>query len=538
MTQAPGYADFPRLLEPGRIGPLKLRNRMISAPMERNLANSDGTITQRYIDYCVERAKGGVALMLMEATYVDGLARGRVNQLGIHADYTIPGLRRLADAVHKYSALVGVEIHHAGRETGPSVNGIQPVAPSPVSCPSIPGQPVPRELTVDEIQKIIQRFADAGRRARAAGLDIVEIHGAHGYIVNAFLSPYSNRRTDEYGGSLEKRMRFPLEVTKAVMDAVGPDFPVAYRITANEFLPNGLTLEESVIFCQELEKLGVALIDVSGGIYETAYKTSATMEEPRCMHVPMAAAIKAALKHTPVSVAGRITDPADAEQILDKGQSDFVTSARAFHADPYFIEKTISGKVDDICRCISCIACGVHLGAQQSTPCLCNTTTIYERERAIRPAAKVKRVLVAGGGPAGLEAARVAALRGHKVTLCEKKWELGGQLMHAQLPPYRDEFSQLSVWLTEQVNKAGAEIRMGTAVTPELVDEMKPDVVVVATGASPAKPLIPGGDSDQVMSLLGSARDRWMSRMSTSLSTAGSTWPAWLRSTSWRRALG
>lgn len=502
MTEIQGSAEFPRLFEPGQIGPLKMRNRTIFAPMERNLATQDGCITQRYIDYMVERARGGVSLILMEATYVDAMGRGRIFQLGIHGDHTIPGLRRLADAVHEHGAYLSVEIHHAGRETGPHVTGVQPVAPSPVSCFSIPSAPVPRELTVDEIQQIIRRYADAGRRAKIAGLDMVQIHGAHGYLVNAFLSPYSNRRTDEYGGSRENRMRFPLEVVRAVKEAVGPEFPVSYRITAEEFLPDGLKLEEAVLFCQELEKEGVAFIDVSGGIYETAYKTSATMEQPRCMHVPLAMAVKKAVKHTPISVAGRINDPVDAERILEEGHADFVTLGRAFHADPYFLPKLAKGQVDDVCRCIGCIACGVQLGAMQPAMCLCNTTATLERERAIKPAARSKRVLVVGGGPAGMEAARVAALRGHKVTLCERKWELGGQLLYAQRPPYRDEFSQLHVWLADQINKAGVEVRPGTNVTVELVKEFGPDVVVVAAGASPSRPLIPGGDRDHVMSLL------------------------------------
>ncbi|MBI2321897.1 MAG: FAD-dependent oxidoreductase [Chloroflexi bacterium] len=494
--------SFPHLFAPGWIGPLRLRNRIISAPMERNLSNEDGSITQRYLDYAAERAKGGAALLLMEATYVDPVGRGRTFQLGAHGDHVIPGLRRLADSVHAHGAYVGVELVHCGRETGPHITGMQPVGPSPVPCPQVPDVPIPRELTIPEINDIVAKFAAAARRARAAGIDIIEVHGAHGYLVNAFLSPYSNRRTDEYGGTLAKRMRFPLEVLRAIKDAVGPDVPVSYRLSADEFLPDGLKLEESMVFSQELERAGVALIDVSAGIYETSHLTSATMEHPRGMHVPLASAIKKVVKHTPVSVAGRINDPMDAERALEEGHTDFVTLARALHADPFFPTKAASGAVDEICRCIGCLACGDLLGKSLAVSCLVNPAAAREREFTVRPATRRKRVVVIGGGPAGMEAARVAALRGHHVTLCERAGELGGQLRYAARVPLRQEIGQLTLWLSQQLERGGVDLRLHTQVTGSLVQQLAPEAIVVATGAAPSSPCVRGAEKEHVFSLL------------------------------------
>jgi 2,4-dienoyl-CoA reductase-like NADH-dependent reductase (Old Yellow Enzyme family) len=268
-------SQFKKLFEPGMIGNVRIRNRIINAPMERNYATRDGAVTQMYIDHLVVKAKGGVGLIIVEATYVDPRGKGRVYQLGAYDD-------RLAK--------IALELVFGGRETQAEVTGFQPMAPSSVPCWYSGGE-IPREMTVAEIKEMVPKHADAARRSKEAGFDLVELHGAHGYLLAQFLSGYSNKREDEYGGTFEKRMKFPLEVVKAVRDAVGEDFPVAYRLSGDEFIEGGLTLEETVPFAKRLEEAGVSLIDVSAGLYETAFMICQPMDVPLGCSVHLAEGI-------------------------------------------------------------------------------------------------------------------------------------------------------------------------------------------------------------------------------------------------------
>jgi 2,4-dienoyl-CoA reductase-like NADH-dependent reductase (Old Yellow Enzyme family)/thioredoxin reductase len=485
--------QFNYLFTPIRVGTLTLKNRIVMPPMERNWATRDGAVTDRYLAHYEECARGGPGLIVVEATFVDPVGRGRLNQLGIYKDELVPGLRQLVDAVHRHGVPISIEIHHAGRQTSSAVTGSQPVSASPVPCPQA-GNEVPREMTVQEIRQVVHRYAEGARRAKEAGFDAVEVHGAHGYLPLQFLSPWANRRTDEYGGSPENRMRFPLEIVAAIQEKVGPDFTLGYRFSADEFMEGGLTLDDTTLFAQSLEKNGVNYLHVTGGIYENFEIISAPMGVPLGAFVPLASGIKGVVK-IPVLAVNRIKDPIQAEKILADGHADLISIGRGMLADPQLPRKAREGRVDDIVLCISCNeGCNARLGEQLDVTCVMNPAVGREREFALKPAAVRKRVMVVGGGPAGMEAARVAAMRGHDVTLYEKEVELGGQVRLASVPPTREELGDLTRNLVHQLEMLGVRIKLGTAVTPELVAQKAPDALVLATGAKPKTLHVAGAD--------------------------------------------
>jgi 2,4-dienoyl-CoA reductase-like NADH-dependent reductase (Old Yellow Enzyme family)/thioredoxin reductase len=484
---------YPRVFSAGRIGGVTLKNRILMAPMEKNLALPTGAVTQRYVDYCKARAAGGAALILLESMYVHPAGKNHRYQLGLHDDELVPGYLRLVEACHRHGALVGAELQFAGRETSSAVTGTQPVAPSAVPCTALTGGDVPRPLSIQEIRKLIVAFAAAARRAVAAGFDVIEIHGAHGYLVGQFLSPYANRRDDEYGGDFERRLRFPLEVIAAVREAVGPAVPLLYRLSADEHVDGGLTLAEVCRIAPRLEAAGIDLIDVSAGIYESAPWIVQPMEMVQGCLAPLAREIRRCVG-IPVSVAGRITDAGVAEHILDSGDADFVTLGRALHADPEMPRKSAEGREDEICSCVGCLKCSDLLGQNEPVLCLANTQTGRERQYAIRAVSRRQRVVVVGGGPAGLESARVLSLRGHVVTLLERGSEPGGQLLLSRRVPGREDLAGLGVYLAGAASRAGAEIRLGVEATVDNVLACEPDAVVVATGARLGVPSVPGID--------------------------------------------
>jgi len=491
--------NFKRLFEPYELRGLALKNRLVSAPCERNYANIDGSVTQRYIDYVVERAKGGVGLIIVESMYIDPIGRGHIRQLGIYDDKLIPGLRRMTDAVHANGAKIASELMFTGRETSSYITGFQPVAPSNVPCTVLAGGEAPRELTLAEIKGLIDRFAEAARRSVEAGFDLVEIHGAHGYIINQFLSPFTNKRTDEYGGSVKRRMRFPLEVVARVREAAGDNVPIAYRMSADEKIEGGLTIDDMVRFSQELEKAGIDLIDVSAGIYESVMWIVQPMAFPRGCLVDLGGRIKEKVR-IPVSIVGRINHPELAEEILADGKVDFIALGRALHADPYWPLKAQEGRVEDIRICPACMSCSDQLGTNLPITCAINPEAGNERELSIKPAPKRKKVLVVGAGPSGMEAARVADLRGHQVILCEKRDRVGGQLHQASKARHKKEFEEVIRFLEVQLKNSHVDIRLGTEVTSGLVQKIKPDAVIVATGAIPALPFTPGVNKPHVHS--------------------------------------
>lgn len=485
------------LTSPINIGNLQLKNRMVMPPMVTNYAYSDGSVTDRLVAYHVERAKGGVGLIIVEASYVHPSGKGFKNQVGIYSDRLLPGLRRLVEAVHAYGAKIAIQLYHGGRQTSSKVTGQPLLAPSPIPCATI-GE-TPKELTREEIASLIQAFAQAARRAKAAGFDAVEIHGAHGYLINEFLSPYANKRADEYGGPLENRMRFPLEVVRAVRQAVGPEYPIIYRLSADEKVPGGLTLEETRTFAKKLEQEGVNALHVSAGIYETAAWIIQPMYFPRGCLVDLAQGIKSAV-NIPVIAVGRINDPEVAESILAAGKADLISFGRQLLADPETPKKIIEGRLDEIRHCIACCqACIDELFLDHAIGCTVNARTGFEREFPLEKAERSRKVLVVGGGPAGMEVARVAALRGHRLTLWEKESKLGGQLPLAYAPPQKGEIATFRDYLVKQMEKLKINVQLNKEATLEAIRHEKPDVVILATGARPAIPDIPGADGEKVI---------------------------------------
>lgn len=485
-------SPFQRLFQPIKVGPMELKNRIVMAPMGTNLASQDGYVTQRMIDYYAERAKGGVGLLIVEIAIVHSSGKHLFGELAVDDDRFIPGLRELAQAVKGYGAKIGIQIAHAGREAKSAMIHTQPVAPSPVISWAV-GSEMPRELTVAEISDLVICFAQAAERAQRAGFDGVELHASHYYLIAQFLSAASNQRRDAYGGSLENRARFLLEIIEACRRRTGKGFAVWCRLNGCEYgFESGITLAETQVVSRLAEEAGADAIHV------TAVGKGAWVHLPFTRTageiLPLAEGVKRAVK-IPVMAVGCI-EPELGEKVLQEKKADLISFGRPLLADPEIADKAASGRLDEVVPCIGCLECLrsiLFLGKE--VVCSVNPAVGKERESQITPAARAKRVLVVGGGPAGLEAAIVAALRGHQVLLYEKSSRLGGQLEAAARPPYKERIERLIWYLTTQVKKLGVVVELGKEVSPELVAEIKPDAVVVATGVAPFIPDIPGIDS-------------------------------------------
>jgi len=488
---------YERISTPGKIGKLSIKNRISLSPMEKNWGDRHGNPSQAFIDYLVERAKGDVGMMNIEATYVDPRGRGNLFQLGLWDDSNIAWHKRLNDAVHPFGVRTSAELNHAGRNSATAKTGLQPVAPS--SLPNeIVGGWIPKELTVAEIAEIVEKFAKAARRAVAAGYDMITIHGAHGYLITSFLSPKHNQRTDEYGGDEERRGRFPREVYEAIRREVGPDLPVGIRISATENIEGGLTEEQSAAFIQRLEKLGLDFVDVSVGIYENFETLIQPMDFQQGCLLPYAHRMREKVK-IPVITAGRINDIDVAERALADGDADFAHMARAFHADPEILVKTTRGDKEDVVGCIACNRCVADLFVDHKVVCTVNPAAGRERAMKIVKAAKPRRVMVVGGGLAGMEAAAVAAQRGHSVTLYEKTDTCGGIIRVLSASKNRHNWQRAADDRIRMLNKSGAKVITGKEITVDDIEKDKPDVLVLATGTKPFMPTwIPGIAEDIV----------------------------------------
>lgn len=486
------------LLTPGKIGTLEVKNRVILSPMATGYPTVDGYVTDQLVDYLAERAKGGVGLVGMEFTAVT--ASGQPPTLpSIYNDSFIPGLKRVAAAIKENGARAMIQLAHCGRQTyGAPPNG-PALAASPLPCAG--SGTVGREMTEEEIWETIEAFGDAALRAIEAGFEAIEIHCAHGYLIQNFLSPYSNKRIDKWGGGFENRSRFAVEVMRNVRKKVGQDFPVLTRISWMEPAPGGLTLENQIEFAKLLEREGSDCLDVSVGVYGWQQYLIPPIDMPRGLNVDAAVKIKEQV-NIPVAVVGRINDPVQAENIVAQGKADFVCMGRGQLADPYFVEKFAEGRLDDIVKCVGCMeGCFKRSGIMPIT-CMRNPAAGREREFGLKPAEVKKNVLVAGGGPAGLEAATVLARRGHSVTVVEKSSSLGGLFYLAGVAPRKREMSEAALQMGRIAERAGVKFIMQTAVTPELIARMKPDTVIVATGSVPNMPPVPGIDGENVVTAI------------------------------------
>jgi len=486
---------FKVLFTPIKVGGMELKNRTVM-PAMHYLPSWDGMLLPHHFDYFLERAKGGVALIIIGGCTIDEYS-GAPNMISIRDDRFIPRLSELANAVHAQGARIAAQLYHAGRYAHSLlIGGKQSISSSPVRS-KFTGE-TPRELSLPEIKQVQKNYALAAGRLKRAGFDAVEVIASAGYLISQFLSPIVNKRNDEYGGDFKNRMRFGLEVAEEVRQEVGPDFPIIFRVAGNEFMEGGLTNKEAGVFCQELEKAGVDMINVTGGWHETRVP-QITMGLPRGGFVYLAQGIKQVVS-IPVMACNRINDPLLADQILRDGQADLIGFARGLIADPELPNKAMGGRFQEINHCIACNqGCFDPIFDQKPVTCLVNARAGAEGKLTVELASRKKKVMVIGGGPAGMEAARVAALRGHEVCLYEKSERLGGQLFLAAIPPGRGEFLTFIKYLEHQMQKLKVAVHTRTEATLLQVEKEKPDAVIVATGAEPLMPEIKGLPRPQVV---------------------------------------
>lgn len=431
------------VISPLTIRRTTFRNRIIMPSMVTNYAGRNGEVSEKLIRYHEARALGGVGLNMLEATSVHDSGRSYFPGVSIASDDYIRGLSHLTDAVHKAGGLAGVQLHHAGRLVRPDASG--QAIPLVSFVPGRTAYDNSRVLDTEDIYMLIDAYAEAARRAREAGFDVIEIHGAHGYLIAQFMSPLFNQRTDEFGGSYEGRMRFPLEVIRRVRETAGDDMVLFFRLSSEELLPGGIDVDLSCRIARDVAEAGIDLVHVSVGLAETNEFTGPPPCLPEGWNAGSAGRIRAALDgRALVSVAGRILTRATADRILNAGQADMVTMGRALIADPDLPVKLAEGRDEDILPCVGCNeGCNGRLGQRKPVECAVNPRTGREGIMLMTPAKTAKNVIVVGAGPAGMEAAITAAKRGHRVTLFEKEQEPGGLLNVADLPPHKDVLTRL-----------------------------------------------------------------------------------------------
>lgn len=478
------------LFSPVRLGTVEVLNRLVMPPMSVNFGvDEQGFVTERHIAYLAARARAGTGLIVVGggAVHPDGLDLPRMPP--VWDDRYIPGLQALARAVKRYGARIGLQLLHGGRQAYHD----RRVAPSPLPALAVV-KGVPRELGIEEIRDLVACHAEAARRAKEAGFDLVEIHAAHGYLISEFLAPNANRRSDAYGGSFENRIRFLLEIVAAIKARCGREFPVGVRFNGEDYVPGGWTLAEAVRLAPRLEEVGADWLHVSAGVYGSMPVTIPSMYEPFGLFVHLAEAVKKTV-HIPVIAVGRIKDPLFAERILAEGRADLVAMGRAHLVDPELARKAQEGRLEEIRPCIGCCrGCIESVLALQEATCVMNPELgrEYLLERASPQAASPKKILVAGAGPAGLACARVLALRGHRVIVAERGDRPGGALREASRPPGRKELWELVEFLLAELRRLGVEILLESPVDEALIREIAPDEVVAATGTNPRLPEIPG----------------------------------------------
>jgi len=487
---------YPRLFSPLPVHTLTLKNRVVMPPMCTDYATIGGAVTDRLVDYYTARARGGVGLIDVEFAYVHPAGKVFEHMLGIYDDKLIPGLRKLTDSVHQGGAKIMIQIAHGGRRGHSDITGITPVAPSPI--PRLNGE-TPRELSPAEIEDLMQAFILAAGRAKKAGFDGVMIHMAHAYLLQQFLSPFSNVRTDRYGGDLEGRARFPLEIVKGVRKELGDDYPLTCRLCGDEFLKGGFDLAQSIQVAKMLEANGVNAIEVSAGAHETGQVITAPPYYPMGFLSPLSEGIKKAVG-IPVGIVGRIHTPEVAEQLLEQGKADLIAVGRGLIADPEWPKKAQEGRPETIRPCISCNqGCSDRMYFQKDISCTVNPAVGREGTFPMEPARKKKKIVILGGGPAGLEAALVAAKRGHAVQLYEKEKDLGGQLNIASVPPAKEKIREFKEFLVREIKDLRIKVIHGK-LDAKTLKKISPDLLVVAVGGKPRALEGPGFDDRKVIS--------------------------------------
>lgn len=514
--------DFEKLLEPGKIGNMELKNRMIMPGMGTNLAAADGTVSDVIVNYYARRANGGVGLIITEVCCPDPSGRVIPGEIEITNMSFMPGLSRIPHAVHSGGARICLQLAHGGCFASEFVTGKQPISPSGVGTFQLPNDK-PREMSIEEIKELIEKYGLAAGRARSCGFDAVELHGAHGYMPLQFLSGYTNRRTDEYGGSLENRARFALEAIRSIKMHAGEDFPLIYRLSADEDVPKGVTLEEACTFAKWAEDAGADAIHVSAGTWDSrlqkyfdvidgkespegknlSYGVATSMwvppnYTPRGSLVHLAAGVKKVVS-IPVIAVCSIT-PEMGEDILRKGEADFISIGRQTIADPDYAAKIAAKEPDKIRRCLRCNECLGEVMKSNGISCAVNAEAGKEYESFVNilPAKNKRKIAIIGAGPAGMQAALTATYRGHYVTLFEKKQELGGALYYVSIPDFKLDYRDYTNYLINATQNCGAKIKTGAEVTADIIKKENADVVIVATGASTFIPQIPGSDDKTI----------------------------------------
>jgi 2-enoate reductase len=485
-----------KLFEPGRIGRLPLRNRIVMAPIGSVGGEpvEDWRFSQRDIDFYTARAKGGAGLIITSAALPSRRLESSIGLPVVNNLRCVRWLNDLAEAVHDYGAKICGQLYLGiGRVKPPdralphgglvSASAVLAFWDPTVIC---------RELTTEEVEQSIKDFEFSAQIISSAGTDAIEINAHRGYLLDQFMTALWNKRTDKYGGNLDGRLRLPVELVKAVKRGAGADFPVSYRYGLTHFLDGGRDVEEGLEIARRLEAAGVDCLHVDGGCYETNNWASPTTTQPPGLLVHLAELTKKVV-NIPIITVGKLGYPELAETVLKEGKADFIALGRSLLADPEWANKVKEGRLEDITPCIGCNeGCLKRYYEGKRVSCAVNPASGLEREFVITRAEKEKSVLVVGGGPAGIEAARVATLRGHKVTLWEKGYVLGGNLIPAAIPDFKHDYRLLLDYLTTQIRKLGVTTKLGIEATPELIQRMNPDVVFIATGATPIIPNIPG----------------------------------------------
>ncbi|HSL61828.1 MAG TPA: FAD-dependent oxidoreductase [Desulfotignum sp.] len=484
---------FSHLFNPIRIKNLTVKNRLMMSAMSINFGVDEHChVTEQLSAYFVERAKGGAGMMLVGGGSVHPGGQELPDLPQMYEDGCIPSLKRMVDKIRPYDAVFGVQLMHGGRQSYLP----EKVAPSAIPAPGVVKGAV-RALTVTEIHHLVSCFGDAARRCQEAGFDFVEIHGAHGYLINQFMSPNANIRTDEYGGSFENRTRFLFEILADIQAKAGSDFPVGIRINGNDYISNGWELSDALTLAPLLAAAGAAYLHVSAGVYGSTELTIPSMYTSQGCFVHLASAVKKTVD-IPVITVGRIKDPSHADRIIADGQADMVALGRSFLADPHYPEKARTGRTGEIRPCVGCCLGCIHaVLAKEPGGCVVNPDVGREflletGEKAEAPGRASARVLVAGAGPSGLAAARECALAGHDVVICEQGEGPGGLLGLASRAPGRGELKDILQFFYRELARLDIQVRYHTPLTKELLAAVSPDHVVLATGSLPQMPVIKG----------------------------------------------